>query len=35
VQIEFDPKKDSINQQKHGVSLEEAENLEWHRATYW
>lgn len=25
----FDPKKDAINQAKHGVSLRAAEHLEW------
>jgi uncharacterized DUF497 family protein len=27
--IEFDPAKDAINQQKHGVSLAEAGRLDW------
>lgn len=27
--IQFDPAKDLINQSKHGVSLEMAEQLEW------
>jgi uncharacterized DUF497 family protein len=27
--ISFDPKKDTINQLKHGLSLKEAETLEW------
>jgi hypothetical protein len=29
MQIEFDPRKDAINFQKHGVSLADAEHLEW------
>jgi len=31
--IEFDLDKDRINQEKHGVSLAEVENLEWE--TLW
>jgi hypothetical protein len=27
--IEFDPTKDQVNVAKHGISLSEAENLEW------
>ncbi|NVE01143.1 BrnT family toxin [Massilia sp. BJB1822] len=30
--LSFDPKKDRINQQKHGVSLAEAERIEWDTA---
>ena len=29
MQIQFDPQKDVLNRQKHGVSLAEAENIEW------
>ena len=27
--ISFDPAKDIINQQKHGISLADAKHLEW------
>jgi len=33
MEIEFDPAKDDINLAKHGVSLSEAENIEWE--TLW
>ena len=29
MEITFDPNKDCINIEKHGVSLADAENLEW------
>lgn len=29
MQIEFDPKKDKQNRHKHGISLAEANKLEW------
>lgn len=29
MQIEFDPKKDTLNRKKHGMTLAEAVNLEW------
>ena len=32
MEIDFDPNKDQINQQKHGVSLAEAENIDWDTA---
>lgn len=30
--IDFDPNKDRINQEKHGISLEVAEQIEWDTA---
>ncbi len=32
MQITFDPRKDAINRQKHGVSLAEAAAIEWDTA---
>lgn len=29
MKIEFDPHKNMLNRQKHGVSLAEAKNIEW------
>jgi uncharacterized DUF497 family protein len=29
VKVEFDPKKDEANREKHGVSLELADELDW------
>ncbi len=31
----FDPAKDSANQQKHGVSLADANSFEWETAVTW
>lgn len=31
----FDDAKDAANQSKHGLSLSEAENLEWEDALIW
>ncbi len=31
----FDPVKDKINQEKHGVSLADAKFLEWNEALSW
>jgi len=33
--IEFDPDKDAINRQKHGISLIEAERFDWDTAIIW
>ncbi|GGY12809.1 BrnT family toxin [Massilia dura] len=33
--ITFDPNKDRVNQSKHGVSLAEAERIEWDEAVDW
>jgi len=35
VHFEFDPTKDAINQQKHGVSLALAAELDWDAALVW
>jgi len=35
MQIEFDPDKDAANRDKHGVSLGEAERLDWDTAAIW
>ncbi|WNB78043.1 BrnT family toxin [Methylomonas koyamae] len=35
MQITFDPEKDRINQQKHGLSLADAEKLEWSELFFW
>lgn len=35
MQITFDPEKDRINQQKHGLSLVDAQNLEWSELFFW
>jgi len=35
VRIEFDPAKDSANQEKHGVSLAMAGELDWDAALVW
>jgi uncharacterized DUF497 family protein len=35
VRIEFDPKKDLANQEKHGISLAFAEELDWDDALVW
>jgi uncharacterized DUF497 family protein len=35
VRFEFDPTKDAINQQKHGVSLALAAELDWDAALVW
>jgi len=35
MKIQFDPAKDAINQQKHGISLKLAECLEWDTAVIW
>jgi len=35
MQIEFDPEKDAINRQKHGISLIEAERLDWDTSITW
>ena len=35
MQIEFDPHKDALNQDKHGVSLALAGELEWESALVW
>lgn len=32
MQITYDPNKDTVNQQKHGVSLAEAAQIEWDTA---
>jgi uncharacterized DUF497 family protein len=34
VQIVFDPAKDAINRDKHGVSLAEAARLKWDHVFY-
>lgn len=33
--IEFDPKKDSSNRKKHGLSLAMAAQLDWDAALIW
>ena len=33
--VAFDPRKDGLNQAKHGVSLAEAARLEWGSAVIW
>ena len=33
--ISFDPAKDQANRQKHGISLAEAEFMEWDAALIW
>jgi uncharacterized DUF497 family protein len=33
--IVFDSQKDSINQAKHGISLADAELMEWETAVIW
>jgi len=33
--ITFDPNKDQINRQKHGISLAEAADLDWDTALVW
>jgi uncharacterized protein len=35
MRIEFDPSKDATNQQKHGVSLALAAELDWDAALVW
>ncbi len=35
MQIEFDPRKDATNQEKHGVSLVLAAELDWEAALVW
>lgn len=35
VRITFDPAKDALNRQKHGVSLGEAAEFEWATAVIW
>ncbi|MFZ1548330.1 MAG: BrnT family toxin [Candidatus Nitrotoga sp.] len=35
MQITFDEAKDALNKSKHGVSLSEAEKLEWDDALIW
>ena len=35
MRIEFDPTKDASNQQKHGVSLALAADLDWDAALVW
>jgi len=35
MQITFDEAKDTLNKSKHGVSLSEAEKLEWDDALIW
>jgi uncharacterized protein len=35
VRIQFDPAKDATNQQKHGVSLSMAGELDWEAALVW
>jgi uncharacterized protein len=35
LQIEFDPAKDRVNQEKHGVSLAIAVELDWDAALVW
>ena len=33
--IEFDPAKDAVNQDKHGLSLAMASELDWDQALVW
>jgi len=35
MKIEFDPSKDAINRQKHGMSLALADDFEWDTAFVW
>ncbi len=35
MRFEFDPNKDRFNQDKHGLSLDLAERLEWDQALFW
>ena len=35
MKISFDPNKNGINLQKHGISLEMASSLEWNTAMTW
>ena len=35
MQIEFNPSKDTSNQEKHGVSLALASTLDWEAALVW
>jgi len=35
MQIDFDPAKDAANLAKHGISLAEAERLDWDTAVIW
>ncbi len=35
MRITFDPNKDAINRDKHGLSLQEAADLEWDIAFAW
>jgi uncharacterized DUF497 family protein len=35
MRFEFDPFKDAINQEKHGISLALAEELDWESALVW
>lgn len=35
MRIEFDPAKDSVNLERHGVSLALAEELDWEAALVW
>ncbi len=35
MRIEFDPVKDAANQQKHGLSLARASELDWEAALIW
>jgi len=33
--IEFDPAKDAVNRDKHGISLGEAARIDWDNAVTW
>ena len=33
--ITFDPKKDKLNQRKHGISLSAASGFDWENAVIW
>jgi|GEM_PF-2496895 len=35
MKIEFDPTKDAINRDKHGISLGEAARIDWDNAVTW
>jgi uncharacterized DUF497 family protein len=35
MEISFDPKKDKINRQKHGISLSAAAAFQWDAAVIW
>ncbi|KXU34233.1 hypothetical protein AXE65_07450 [Ventosimonas gracilis] len=35
MKIEFDPTKDAINRDKHGISLGEATRIDWDNAVTW